>query len=66
MILEPVANPWPEKINAAYERGIENIIEIGQLLWQAKKDLPHGEFQHMIRKEFQTTAALRIVQAPPV
>jgi hypothetical protein len=53
MILEPVANPWSEKINSAYERGIENIIEIGQLLWQAKKDLPHGEFQHMIRRELR-------------
>jgi hypothetical protein len=51
------------KITAAWRRTIEGIIEVGDLLLQAKEDLDHGLFEAMVRDRlpFGASAARRLM-----
>lgn len=42
---------WADRITAAWRSSVENIIECGLLLIDAKKALSHGEFGEMVRTE---------------
>lgn len=42
---------YAARINAAYKRTVEGIIEIGKTLIEAKDALPHGQFQAMIKAD---------------
>jgi hypothetical protein len=46
-----VANPWTARIIDAFKKRVDPVLEIGRLLIQARDDLPHGEFQRMIRRD---------------
>lgn len=48
--VEPATtSEWPDKISSAWQKSVEGIIETGQLLIEAKINLPHGEFTKMIK-----------------
>jgi hypothetical protein len=49
-------------INAAWQEQVESIIEVGILLETAKAELPHGEYQAMIKDDlpFGTSTARRL------
>lgn len=42
---------WANSITAKYAREVESVIDTGRELIAAKADLPHGEFQKMVRSE---------------
>src|SRR5262245_55434393 len=42
---------WAAKISAAWRSALDDIIETGALLIEAKAALPHGEFEAMIEAE---------------
>jgi hypothetical protein len=46
-----VANPWTTRILAALQESVAAILKVGHLLIEAKKDLPHGEFQKMVERD---------------
>src|SRR5690242_14481493 len=46
-----IVNQWTAKIQAAWNKTLESIIEVGLLLKAAKADLPHGEFLAMTRRQ---------------
>jgi hypothetical protein len=45
------ANPWTTRIIHAYKKSLDSVLEVGHLLKRAKEDLPHGEFQRMIKRD---------------
>jgi N6-adenosine-specific RNA methylase IME4 len=49
-ILAPIPS-WRERILSAWRKGVEAILDTGYLLTEAKKALPHGEWQDLIAKE---------------
>jgi hypothetical protein len=50
-------------IAAAWQKGVESIIESGECLCRAKAELPHGSYEAMIQSElpFGPTTARRLV-----
>jgi hypothetical protein len=40
---------WTSRIAAAWQKGVEAILETGRLLIEAKAALRHGEFKSMIQ-----------------
>jgi hypothetical protein len=42
---------WAERINAAWQKSVEGIIEAGQLLIKARDDLSDGSFKAMMQLE---------------
>lgn len=52
------------KITAAWQKTVEAIFEVGQLLCEAKAALPHGEFEAMVEKScpFNIRTAQRLMQ----
>jgi hypothetical protein len=38
---------WITKISAAWQKSLDAIFQVGDLLLAAKKDIPHGEFEQM-------------------
>lgn len=44
------AETWAISIREKYSRTVEAIIDVGRDLIAAKADLPHGEFEHMVRR----------------
>lgn len=42
---------WAERITVAYRKSVESIVRTGAELIAAKKALPHGEFQKMVRRD---------------
>jgi hypothetical protein len=60
----PSVDDWAERITAEWRRTVEGILEVGQLLIDAKDALPHGEFQSMIRDRlpFKDSTARYLMQ----
>jgi len=48
---------WRDRINAAWQKGVESIIETGRLLIEAKAELEHGRFGKMIEMELSFGAS---------
>jgi len=48
---KPPLLAWKERILDAWRKGVEAILDTGYLLAEAKKSLPHGEWQDLIAKE---------------
>jgi hypothetical protein len=42
---------WAERINDAWQKSTEGVIEIGRLLLSAKEELQHGTFENMVQLE---------------
>ena len=40
---------WTSLICSAWQKGVELILETGQMLIQAKEELEHGTFQNMVQ-----------------
>lgn len=61
---------WAKRINGAWQKTTEGILETGALLIDAKADLPHGEFTNMVQLELNfsspTARMLMAVAAHPV
>jgi hypothetical protein len=59
---------FDEKLTAIRINDVENIIERGRLLAQAKEELDHGAFEAMVKRHFDlgTARMYRIVAAHPV
>jgi hypothetical protein len=45
------ATTWGRAVSAAWRRSVQAIFETGDLLINAKKQLPHGAFQKMIQED---------------
>ena len=45
------APEWTSRIAAAWQKGVEAILETGRLLIEAKAALKHGEFKSMVHHE---------------
>jgi hypothetical protein len=65
--------PWQEhakRINAAWQKGVESIIETGQRLIEAKDELEHGSFESMVQLKLlfapSTARALMAIAKHPV
>jgi len=43
------ADEWAEIINRAWQKSVETILQTGEWILDAKNDLPHGEFEHMVQ-----------------
>ena len=54
---------WASRIAAAWQKSRESIIEVGNLLIEAKSALPHGEFEAMVASElpFGARSAQRLM-----
>jgi len=54
---------WRNRICAAWQKGVESIIETGRLLVEAKASIPHGEFGKMIEIQlpFKASAAQQLM-----
>ena len=64
-----VANPWTTRILAALQESVAAILKVGHLLIEAKKDLPHGEFQKMVERDLpfsprQAQIYMRVAASP--
>jgi DUF3102 family protein len=57
LILQHDADAWALRINASWRRSFESTIEAGQLLIDAKGQLPHGQFEKMIEAELDFSAS---------
>lgn len=61
---------WRQDIGAAWQKGAESVFETGQLLIQAKADLPHGEFEAMVERDLpfgpRTARMLMAVAEHPI
>jgi hypothetical protein len=42
---------WAGRINEAWQKSVEGVLEAGRLLLEAKEELQHGTFENMIRLE---------------
>lgn len=42
---------YVQRITAAYHRTVDSIIEIGQILQEAKDAMPHGHFEAMVKAD---------------
>jgi hypothetical protein len=40
---------WADRINTAWQKSVEGIIDAGRLLIEAKEDLSHGSFESMVQ-----------------
>ncbi len=47
-VFSPEVVEWADRINAAYKRGIENIIWAGRECCEAKADCDHGEWLQLV------------------
>jgi hypothetical protein len=60
---------WVHRINGAWQKSAEAIIETGSLLIEAKDDLKHGTFENMVRLELkfspQTARMLMSIASNP-
>jgi hypothetical protein len=58
------------EINAAWQMSLQSVLETGRLLIEAKKQLPHGDFEAMIRNDLQfspqTARKIMSIAAHPV
>jgi hypothetical protein len=54
---------WANRIAAAWQSSIDGILETGRLLMEAKKLIPHGDFERMIENElpFKKRTAQRLM-----
>lgn len=54
---------YVREINAAWQMGVQSVLETGRLLIEAKKRLPHGEYEAMIERDlpFGARTARRLV-----
>ena len=57
------ASDWASRINARWRHSVENIIEAGRLLIDAKASLAHGQFESMVktRLDFSASVAQRLM-----
>lgn len=55
---------WSTKINEAWQKTTEGIIETGRLLLAAKKELKHGTFENMVQLQlsFSANTAQRLMK----
>lgn len=56
-VLQHDADAWAIRINASWRRSFESTIEAGQLLIDAKRQLPHGQFEKMIEAQLDFSAS---------
>ena len=42
---------WASKIKTAWQETVANIVETGRLLIEAKAELAHGRFEHMVQRQ---------------
>ena len=40
---------WTDRIGSALRKSVDAIVEVGQLLAEAKADLPHGSWEQMLK-----------------
>ena len=61
---------WAASIRAAWQKSVAAIIDTGRLLAAAKAELPHGDFQYMVRKKLpfgtRTAQMLMAIAANPM
>ena len=50
-IVRPARPAWADAITESWQKSVEGILETGQLLIDAKADLPHGSFVAMIESD---------------
>lgn len=59
-----------DRIAAAWGKQVESIIETGQMLIEAKEELPHGSFEAMVQSELPfkcaTATKLRLIAKHPI
>lgn len=48
---------WAERIRGAYGRTVEAVFQVGRELFQAKQELPHGEFMVMVERELPSSVS---------
>lgn len=61
---------YANQISASWQKGVENILDVGALLIDAKRDLKHGVFQVMVQTKLpfnaSTARKLMIVARHPI
>jgi hypothetical protein len=62
-LVEACRRQWGERITARWKNSVEAIVAVGQLLLAAKADLPHGDFEAMVRNDlpFKERTAERLM-----
>lgn len=57
LTLPGFANPYPARIEAAWNKSRDGIFEVGRLLIEAKTKLPHGEYEAMVEAQLPFSAS---------
>jgi hypothetical protein len=65
-----VSQPYAKQITAAWQKGVDSIVETGRLLVRAKHEMPYPEFQAMVAGELpfdkRTAERLMVIAEHPV
>lgn len=65
-VVEKAWSVYANEINAAWQRGVESILEVGRILVRARddKNMKHGSFEMMIRTKlpFNESTAQRLMK----
>ena len=67
---EERSQDWPSRISARWQQSVEAVLDVGQMLLDAKAELEHGSFEAMVEDDLpfgsRTARMLMSIASHPV